>query len=239
MSEKVVRANMAKSIRSLKAGKGSGEKGKQNAEHIREEMIESAKEPRYDNVIEEDTIIDNDMDFIPALLGEVKELSVTPFGTYALTEKRLLRGVIAFGTASTEGKNKRSFVLDDMTGKMIVETEIEDMPVLPSNVIVIGTFERRGGINNLKAKHVRLISMNETKTVGTWHTIKVIESVNMDINSASRASEILKKSSFLSLIRRSQLNSNQLSLRHVIFALEAYKKTLEIVGKQRNEQEVF
>ncbi len=218
---------MTKSRRNLKTGKGTGEKEKLN----QEKMTESDGIPMTGYVVYEEAFFENDLDSIPALLGEVKELAVTPFGTYGLTDKRLLRSVILFGTASfcsNEGNNKRNFVLDDMTGKMLVESEIEETLVIPSNVIVIGTFERRNGINNVRAKHIRAISLNETKTVGTWHTLKVIESINVDVKSASRASELLKKNSFLSLIRRSKLNSNRLSLRHLIFAVNADKKPLEM-----------
>ena len=162
---------------------------------------------------------ETETEFSPALLGEIGEFVATPYGTYGKGE-RLLRGVIMFGTASPNGKKKKSFVLDDMTGTAVIEMEThEEMPEIPSTVLVIGTLERRDGINNVKAKHAKQIPINDAKIVGTWHTLKVIESMHSDAKAASRASELLKKSSFLSLMRRSQLTSNQVSLRHVLFAM--------------------
>ncbi len=162
---------------------------------------------------------ENETEFSPALLGEIGEFVATPYGTYGKGE-RLLRGVILFGTASPNGKKKKSFVLDDMTGSAVIEMETqEEMPKIPSTVLVIGTLERRDGINNVKAKHAKQIPTSDAKIVGTWHTLKVIESMHSDAKAASRASEFLKKSSFLSLMRRSQLTSNQVSLRHVFYAM--------------------
>jgi hypothetical protein len=158
-------------------------------------------------------------EFSPALLGEIGEFVATPYGTYGKGE-RLLCGVILFGTASPNRKKKKSFVLDDITGTIVIEMKTqEEMPEIPSMVLVIGTLERRDGINNVKAKHAKQIPINDTKIVGTWHTLKVIESIHSDAKAASRVSELLKKSSFLSLMRRSQLTSNQVSLRHVLFAM--------------------
>ncbi len=175
-------------------------------------------------IYDTDTAIENENhDFIhessPALLGEIGEFVATPYGTYGKGE-RLLRSVLLFGTASPNGKKKKSFVLDDMTGTAVIEMETqEEMPEIPSTVLVIGTLERRDGINNVKAKHVKQIPINDTKVVGTWHTLKVIESMHSDTKTATKVSELLRKSSFLSLIRRSQLTSNQVSLRHVLFAM--------------------
>ncbi len=177
----------------------------------------------YDSDTAETAIENENHDFIhessPALLGEIGEFVATPYGTYGKGE-RLLRGVIMFGTASPNGKKKKSFVLDDMTGSAVIEMEtLEGMPEIPSIVLVIGTLERRDGINNVKAKHVKQILTSDAKIVGTWHTLKVIESMHSDAKAASRASELLKKYPFLSLMRRSQLTSNQVSLRHVLFAV--------------------
>lgn len=158
-------------------------------------------------------------EYSPALLGEIGEFIATPYGTYGKGE-RLLRGVILFGTASPNRKKKKSFVLDDTTGTAVIEMETqEEMPEIPSTVLVIGTLERRDGINNVKAKHTKQIPINDAKIVGTWHTLKVIESMHSDAKAASIASELLKRSSLLSLMRRSQLTSNQISLRHVLFAM--------------------
>ncbi len=170
-----------------------------------------------------------EIDFVPALLGEIKSFAVTPFGTYGLCEKRLLRGVVLFGTVSAHdgnGKNKRRFVLDDMTGNAVVETD-ESMPAVSSTVLVVGTLERRNGINNINAKHITPVPLNKIKTVGVWHTLKAIESTNADIKSASDATELLKTHSFLALIRRSQLSSYQISPRHVLFAVDAFTRVLE------------
>jgi hypothetical protein len=202
MPEKTLRVKMIKSIRNLKSRIGG--------------KSEEEKDNDYDGGA-------GDLEFVPALLGEIKSFAVTPFGTYGIGNNRLLRGVILFGTASPipEGKHKKRFMLDDMTGKMVVEVEIEEMPIIPSTVLVIGTLERRNGINNVKAKYVKKIPLNETILAGAWHTLKAIESINMDVKSASKAAELLKEHSFLTLIRRSRLSSNQLSLRHVIFAVDA------------------
>ncbi len=173
---------------------------------------------RY-NIDTADTATENENEFSPALLGEIGEFVATPYGTYGKGE-RLLRSVILFGTASPNGKKKKSFVLDDMTCTAVIEMDThEEMPEIPSIVIVVGTLERRDGINNVKAKHVKQIPTSDAKIVGTWHTLKVIESMHVDSKAATRASELLKKHPFLSLMRRSQLTSNQISLRHVLFAV--------------------
>ncbi len=178
-------------------------------------------------------------DFVPALLGEIKSFAVTPFGTYGLSESRLLRGVILFGTASSlspNGKNQKSFVLDDMTGRIIVEVDEEEMPAIPSTVMVIGTLERRNGMNNMKAKYVKEIPLNETKLAGAWHTLKVVESINTDVKSAAIARELLKSHSLLTLVRKSRLSSNELLLRHVLFAVNAISAEMSLFLKEKEQQ---
>ncbi len=176
-----------------------------------------------------------DMDFVPALLGEIKSLAVTPFGTYGICDNRLLRGVILFGTASSsrDWKNRKSFVLDDMTGSIDIEFDKEETPAISSTIMVIGTLERRNGMNNVKAKYVKHVPPNEIKPAVVWHTLKVIESINLDTKSASRASELLKIHSFLNLVRRSSLNSNQILLRHLLFAIGAQT---DLLLKEKEQQ---
>ncbi len=162
-------------------------------------------------------------EYSPALLGEIEELIVTPYGTYGKTSERLLRGVILFGTTSQNGKKRKSFVLNDMTGSIVIEIENEEgMPEIPSAVLVIGTLERRDGINNINARHVKSIPVKDIKAAGAWHTVKVVESIHADKEAISKALELLKTKRYtpLSLMRQSQLTSNLISVRHVVFAME-------------------
>ncbi len=162
-------------------------------------------------------------EYTPALLGEIEEFIVTPYGTYGKTGERLLRGVILFGTASQNGKKRKSFVLNDMTGSIVIEIENqEEMPEIPSAVLVIGTLERRDGINNVNARHVKSIPAKDLKAAGAWHTAKVVESMHADKEAISKALELLKtkRNTPLSLMRQSRLTSNLISVRHVIFAME-------------------
>ncbi len=162
-------------------------------------------------------------EYSPALLGEIEEFIVTPYGTYGKTSERLLRGVILFGKTSQNGKKHKSFVLNDMTGSIVIEVENEEeIPETPSAVLVIGTLERRDGINNVKAGHVKLIPVKDMKAAGAWHTAKVIESMHADKEAILKALELLKTQRYtpLSLMRQSQLTSNLISVRHVVFAVE-------------------
>ncbi len=162
-------------------------------------------------------------EYSPALLGEIEEFIVTPYGTYGKTGERLLCGVILFGTTSQNGKKHKSFILNDMTGSIVIEIENgEEMPDIPSAVLVIGTLERRDGTNNVNAGHVKSIPFKDMKAVGAWHTAKVVESIHSDTEAISKALELLKTKRYtpLSLMRQSQLTSNLVSMRHVVFAME-------------------
>jgi hypothetical protein len=162
-------------------------------------------------------------EYSPALVGEIAEFIVTPYGTYGKTGERLLRGVILFGTISQNGKKRKSFVLNDMTGSIVIEIQNEEeMPEIPSAVLLIGTLERRGGINNVNARHIKSVPVKDMKAAGAWHTAKVVESIHADKEAISKALELLKTKKYtpLSLMRLSQLTSNLISLRHVIFATE-------------------
>jgi hypothetical protein len=162
-------------------------------------------------------------EYSPALLGEIEEFIVTPYGTYGKTGDRLLCGVILFGTTSQNGKRHKSFVLNDMTGSIVIEFENDEMmPEIPTAVLVIGTLERRNGINNVNAGHVKSIPVKDMKAVGAWHTVKVVESMHADKEAISKAVELLKtkRCTPLSLMRQSQLTSNLISMRHVVFAME-------------------
>jgi hypothetical protein len=162
-------------------------------------------------------------EYSPALLGEIEEFIVTPYGTYGKTGERLLCGVILFGTTSQNGKRHKSFVLNDMTGSIVIEIENDEMmPEIPTAVLVIGTLERRNGINNVNARHVKSIPVKDMKAVGAWHTVKVVESIHADKEAISKAVELLKTKRYtpLSLMRQSQLTSNLISMRHVVFAMD-------------------
>jgi hypothetical protein len=162
-------------------------------------------------------------EYSPALLGEIEEFIVTPYGTYGKTSERLLHGVILFGTTSQNGKKHKSFILNDMTGSIVIEIENEeDMPEIPSAILVIGTLERRDGTNNVNARRIKSVPVKDMKAAGAWHTTKVVESMHADKEAISKALELLKTKRYtpLSLMRQSQLTSNLISVRHVIFAME-------------------
>ncbi len=176
-----------------------------------------------EDTVERDANNANIEGYSPALLGEIEEIIVTPYGTYGKTGERLLRGVILFGTTSQNGKKRKSFILNDMTGSIVIEIENEEeMPEIPSTVLVIGTLERRDGTNNVNARHIRLVHTKDMKAAGAWHTAKVVESMHADKEAISKALELLKTKRYtpLSLMRQSQLTSNLISIRHVIFAME-------------------
>lgn len=175
-------------------------------------------------------------EYSPALLGEIEEFIVTPYGTYGKTGERLLCGVILFGTTSQNGKKHKSFILNDMTGSIVIEIENgEGMPDIPSAVLVIGTLERRDGTNNVNARHVKSIPFKDMKATGAWHTAKVVESIHFDTEAISKALELLKTKRYtpLSLMRQSQLTSNLVSMRHVVFAMEKlYSEPNSVYGAE-------
>ncbi|KPQ41137.1 MAG: hypothetical protein MPEBLZ_04321, partial [Candidatus Methanoperedens nitroreducens] len=103
-----------------------------------------------------------------------------------------------------------------MTGSIVIEIENgEEMPDIPSAVLVIGTLERRDGTNNVNARHVKSIPFKDMKAVGAWHTAKVVESIHSDTEAISKALELLKTKRYtpLMLMRQSQLTSNLVSMR--------------------------